>query len=68
MWQKVELVQCPALVVRGAGSTVLSQETPEKMAARLPNGSLDVVPNSGHLVPGDNPTGFYQAVNAFLAR
>jgi pimeloyl-ACP methyl ester carboxylesterase len=55
-------------VVRGAGITVLPQATAEKMAAGLPNGSLDVVPNSGHLVLGDNPTGFYQAANAFLAR
>ena len=55
-------------MVRGAGITVLPQATAEKMAAGLPNGSLDVVPNSGHLVLGDNPTGFYQAANAFLAR
>mgnify|MGYP001193556140 CR=1 FL=1 len=65
MCQKVELVQCPAMVVRGAGSIVLSQDTAEKMAARLPNGSLDVVPNPGHLVPGDNPTGFYHALTFF---
>ena len=67
MWQKVEGVQCPALVVRGAGSTVLSQETAEEMARRLVDGRLTVVPDSGHLVPGDNPTGFHQAVEAFLA-
>lgn len=67
MWQKVERVPCPALVVRGAGSTVLSQETAEEMAGRLPNGRLTVVPDSGHLVPGDNPAGFHQAIEAFLA-
>jgi esterase len=67
MWQKVERVQCPALVVRGAGSTVLSQETAEEMAQRLEHGRLTVVPDSGHLVPGDNPTWFHQAVEAFLA-
>ena len=67
MWQKVEEVRCPALVVRGAGSTVLSQGTAEEMADRLVNGRLTVVPDSGHLVPGDNPTGFHQAVEAFLA-
>ena len=67
MWQKVEQVQCPTLVVRGAESTVLSQETAEKMAERLPHGRLNVVPHSGHSVPGDNPTDFHQAVNTFLA-
>jgi pimeloyl-ACP methyl ester carboxylesterase len=66
MWQKVEGVQCPTLIVRGAGSTVLSQETAEEMAERLPNGRLAVVPDAGHLVPGDNPTGFHQVVEAFL--
>jgi esterase len=67
MWQKVEGVQCPALVVRGAGSKVLSQKTAEEMAERLQNGRLAVVPDAGHLVPGDNPTGFHQVVNQFLA-
>jgi esterase len=67
MWHKVEGVQCHALVVRGAGSTVLSQKTAEEMAQRLPNGRLAVVPDAGHLVPGDNPTGFHQVVEAFLA-
>lgn len=67
MWQKVKGVQCPALVVRGAESTVLSQKTAEEMAECLPNGHLAVVPDAGHLVPGDNPTGFHQAVEAFLA-
>jgi len=66
MWQKVEGVQCPALVVRGAGSTVLSQETAEEMSERLAHGRLTVVPDAGHVVPGDNPTGFHQAIEAFL--
>ena len=46
---------------------MLSQKTAEEMAERLPNGRLAIVPDSGHLVPGDNPTGFHQVVEAFLS-
>jgi pimeloyl-ACP methyl ester carboxylesterase len=36
------------------------------MAARLADGRLALVEDAGHLVPGDNPAGFQQAVDDFL--
>jgi pimeloyl-ACP methyl ester carboxylesterase len=66
LWGYVERVHCPTLLVRGAHSSVLSQETAEEMVSRLKDGRLAVVADAGHLAPGDNPAGFHRAVEVFL--
>ncbi|RMF93975.1 MAG: alpha/beta hydrolase [Nitrospinota bacterium] len=67
LWGYLEALQCPTLVVRGAESDVVALETAERMHQRIPNSTLVTVERAGHLVPGDNPAGFVQAVTAFLA-
>jgi pimeloyl-ACP methyl ester carboxylesterase len=66
MWREIVRVACPALVVRGEESPLLSAETAERLAATLPDGRLSTVAGAGHSVPGDNPEGFYRAVMPFL--
>ena len=66
LWGYVEGVECPALLVRGAASEVLSHETAVEMVARLPDGRLAEIEDAGHTVPGDNPAGFHRAVETFL--
>lgn len=66
LWRLLESIQCPTLVVRGSGSDTISNEVATEMAERIPNACLAVVPDSGHLVPGDNPMGFLKALNGFL--
>lgn len=66
MWQLTSRVSCPALVVRGAQSDLLSEETARRMARALPRGELTTVAGAGHSVAGDNPAGFYEAVMPFL--
>ena len=66
LWGYVESLSCPTLVVRGGESDVVAEGTASTMHERMPNGSLATVPGAGHLVPGDNPAGFEQAVMAFL--
>jgi pimeloyl-ACP methyl ester carboxylesterase len=66
-WKALARVECPALVVRGAASDILSADTAEKMADEvLPNGRLAVVARAGHSVMTDNPEGFEEAVSGFL--
>ena len=67
-WDYIERVECPTLVVRGAYSKVLTQEIAEETVGRLRHGSLAVVDDAGHLVPGDNPPGFIGALEDFLER
>ena len=56
----------PVLVVRGANSTILTAEAAIRFRDALPNGTLAVVPDSGHNVHGQNTLGFIGAVGAFL--
>jgi pimeloyl-ACP methyl ester carboxylesterase len=67
LWQALRDVPCPALVVRGAASDVLSAETAEQMADEvLADGRLAIVERAGHSVMIDNPRGFEEAVAAFV--
>ena len=66
-WGYIKRIECPTLVVRGAYSKVLTQEIADETVRRLRRGSLAVVDDAGHLVPGDNPPGFIRALRDFLA-
>lgn len=66
LWGYIESLKCPTLVVRGAASDVVALETADNMHKRIPQGRLATVERAGHLVMGDNPAGFVQAVSSFL--
>jgi len=67
MWSALERIPCPCLVVRGAGSDIVSPEVADRMADEvLQNGELAVVGHAGHSVMTDNPKGFEEAVSAFV--
>ena len=65
LWEILEKVPCPTLVVRGAASDVLSPETADRMEEVLPSGELAVVAQAGHSVMIDNPDGFREVVTRF---
>lgn len=66
LWATCRRVPCPALVVRGAASDILSPDVAEKMAEQgFPQGRLAVVPKAAHSVMVDNPQGFAEAVLDF---
>jgi pimeloyl-ACP methyl ester carboxylesterase len=66
MWDALAALPCPALVVRGAASDILSPEVADRMVDEvLQNGRLAVVPQAGHSVMTDNPPGFNDAVASF---
>ena len=67
LWGYIESLQCPTMVVRGENSDVIALETANEMHERIPNGRLVTVEKAGHLVMGDNPSGFLAAVNDFFA-
>lgn len=66
LWADLRRVSCPALVVRGAASDILSADTAERMAEEaLVRGSLAEIPRAGHSVMIDNPDGFAEAITRF---
>ena len=66
LWGYMESLACPTLVVRGSQSDIIALDTADGMHKRIPNGRLATVENAGHLVMGDNPSGFEQSVTEFL--
>ncbi len=66
LWQCLESLRCPTLVVRGANTDVLSEEVFKRMQEVIPNCQSATVEKAGHLVPGDNPRGFLEVLTPFL--
>ena len=67
LWAALARVPCPALVVRGAASDILSARRGRRMAEEvLPEGRLAIVGRASHSVMTDNPEGFAEAVLGFV--
>ncbi|HZO83091.1 MAG TPA: alpha/beta hydrolase [Candidatus Binataceae bacterium] len=60
-------IRCPALLIKPAGSPLLTPEFMQKMAERMARGRVVMVENSNHHVPIDNPKGLAAAMGPFLA-
>jgi pimeloyl-ACP methyl ester carboxylesterase len=67
LWEALARVPCPALVIRGAASDVVSADVADRMADEvLPRGRLVVIPRAGHSVMVDNPEACRDAISAFV--
>lgn len=66
LWESLEHITCPTLVLRAEKSKILSREIAEEMVRRLPNGRLVEIPDAGHQVPLHQPEAFARAVREFL--
>lgn len=67
LWQALEKLPCPTLVVRGAASDILDPDVADRMVDEaLPNGKLAVIPRAGHSVMLDNPQEFERALCDFV--
>jgi esterase len=62
-WERLAQVICPTLLVVGAASWM---PEPVAQAARNPSVCTAMIPDAGHWVPLDNPTGFLSVVRPFL--
>jgi esterase len=67
LWESLEHINCPTLVIRGEKSKVLSREIAEEMVRRLPHGRFVEIRDAGHQVPLHQPEAFVAAVKGFLA-
>ncbi|MBB5119509.1 hydrolase [Streptomyces eurocidicus] len=64
-WEDLALVECPTLVVRGLDGE-LGRAEAQEMVRVLPRGAYAEVPDAGHLVHYDEPTGWRRVVEPFL--
>jgi pimeloyl-ACP methyl ester carboxylesterase len=67
LWESLEHIKCPTLVVRAEKSKVLSREIAEQMVERLPNARFVEIADAGHQVPLHQPDEFSRVVREFLA-
>ena len=67
LWERIERIDCPALVMRGERSDMFHDTDAEKLTEHLKRGRWVTVANAGHTVQGDNPRGFVEALRPFLA-
>ncbi|MFW6174535.1 MAG: alpha/beta fold hydrolase [Chloroflexota bacterium] len=65
-WRLLAGVSCPTLFVLGERSDMISRATLDRMLDTVPGSRAEVVPDAGHLAPGDNPAGFDAAIRPFL--
>ncbi len=66
LWESLEHITCPTLVIRAEKSKVLSREIAEQMVDRLPNARLVEIAGAGHQVPLHQPEAFSNAIRDFL--
>jgi pimeloyl-ACP methyl ester carboxylesterase len=66
LWEQVNQVICPALLIHGAESDMLAAEVAQTLAGSLAFGSVIDIEGAGHSVPGDNLEVFEIAVCDFL--
>ena len=67
LWEYLERIVCPTLVVHGAESDVLLPEVARRMADSLAFGSAVDIEYAGHRLLEDNPEAYEAAVCRFLA-
>ncbi|MCC6382735.1 MAG: alpha/beta hydrolase [Dehalococcoidia bacterium] len=67
LWESLEHITCPTLVIRAEKSKVLSPEIAQEMVRRLPHASFVEIPEAGHQVPLHQPEAFTAAVRDFLS-
>jgi pimeloyl-ACP methyl ester carboxylesterase len=65
MWTELDALGCPALLVRGGASELLTAEMAEQVARRA-RAQLVTIAGAGHSVPGDRPAEFFAAVGPFV--
>jgi esterase len=66
LWERMHLVRCPVLVVRGARSDVLTRGDFDRLMSSLDAATGVEVADAGHTTHGHNPRAFIEAVRAFL--
>jgi pimeloyl-ACP methyl ester carboxylesterase len=66
LWRALAEVRCPALVLRGIASSVLTNEVAERVAGTLPQGRLCTITGAGHGLVVENPEAFASATRQFL--
>jgi pimeloyl-ACP methyl ester carboxylesterase len=64
--ERIGDLHCPALVIRGGESRILSEQDARRFAEAVPRGRWLAIPGAGHSVQGDQPKALIEALRPFL--
>jgi pimeloyl-ACP methyl ester carboxylesterase len=64
----LDAIEVPALVVRGPADKVVPRRAARETARRLPNGSFEEIPKSGHVLLGEQPGQCNRLLEALIRR
>ena len=67
LWQALQRMRIPLLVVRGAASALCTKAWCDAFAAHVPQAAIETVNRAGHAVMLDNPTRFHALVLQYLS-
>ena len=68
LWEAVDAVDVPLLLLRGGNSGVVGDEDVEELQRRRPEAEVIVVPDAGHSIQGDQPLVLAQHLHDFIER
>jgi pimeloyl-ACP methyl ester carboxylesterase len=66
LWDCVERVQCPVMIVRGSETDMLTPEAVQRLHRRIPGSRVSLIEEAGHAVPSDQPAALGQHIREFL--
>lgn len=68
LWQALQRIDVPLLLVRGAVSSLCSKRWSDDFAARVPHAAVEAVDRAGHAVMLDNPVHFNALVRQYVSQ
>ncbi len=66
LWSVVDAVRAPLLLLRGARSSVVSDEDVAELLRRQGGAKVEMVPDAGHSIQGDEPVELACRLQRFL--
>jgi pimeloyl-ACP methyl ester carboxylesterase len=66
LWDSVDRLQCPVMIVRGADTDMLTSEAVQRMHRRIPGSRVSLIEEAGHSVPTDQPAMLALTIREFL--
>jgi pimeloyl-ACP methyl ester carboxylesterase len=67
LWQALQRMRVPLLLVRGTASALCSKRWSDGFAARVPHAAVEAVERAGHVVMLDNPVRFNALVQQYVS-
>ena len=66
LWDCVDHVQCPVMIVRGSETDMLTPEAIQRLHRRILGSRVSLIEDAGHAVPTDQPAALAHHVREFL--